>query len=289
MVQDNKLIVNTENSHFINNKSHSTGESEVNEVHGSSGSDAILQHAPHTTNASGMVNESASQEGGSLSTSYPPNALTAQITSWGKMADSLIELNRLLQEERSKKLILMEENYSLKLKLGADAVKSLELRTAIVPDEIPNNSAIVQPLCVNEQSPSNKNTQLLKSNKTKQKKSKSKRANKTEGKRANKYKTEAPLIKDVGNCNAVQSATTQVSKSASSAPSGSASSTTDATGNKETNPANDNFKHESQDPGVWRRNTVLVLGDSMVSNINGKKTEQKVSYESAKFPWSKYP
>ena len=126
MVQDDKIIVNTENSHFINNKSHPTSESEVNEVHGSSGSDAILQHTPPTTNASGtgyvVVNESASREGGSLSTSYPPNALTAQITSLGRMADSLIELNRLLQEERSKNLILMEENYSLKLKLRADAI-----------------------------------------------------------------------------------------------------------------------------------------------------------------------
>ena len=77
---------------------------------------------PPTTIASGtgydVVNESASREGSSFSTSYPPNAWTAQITSLGKMADSLIELNRLLQEERSKNLISMEKNYSLKLKLG---------------------------------------------------------------------------------------------------------------------------------------------------------------------------
>ena len=104
MVQDNKIIVTSENSHFIHNESHSSIESEVNEIHGSSDSDAILQNSPPITKTSGtvyeVVNEPASQEGGSFSTSYPPNALTAQITSSGKMADSLIELNRLLQEER---------------------------------------------------------------------------------------------------------------------------------------------------------------------------------------------
>ena len=126
----------------------------------------------------------------------------------------------------------MEENYSLKLKLRADGVNNPVLRTAIVPDEIPNNSAIVsdeipnnnaivQPLCVNDQSPSNKNTQQVKSKKTKQKKSKGKQANKTVAKQ----------IKDIGNCNTAQNTTTQVSKSASSAPSGSASPTTDAAGN----------------------------------------------------------
>ena len=46
MVQDNKIIVNTKNPHFINNKSHSTSESEVNEIHGSSDSDASLHHTP---------------------------------------------------------------------------------------------------------------------------------------------------------------------------------------------------------------------------------------------------
>ena len=67
MVQDNKIIVNSENSHFINNKSHSSSQSEVNEIHGSSDSGAILQNSPPTTNASGtgyeVVNEPASQEG----------------------------------------------------------------------------------------------------------------------------------------------------------------------------------------------------------------------------------
>ena len=278
MVQDNKIIVNTENSHFINNKSHSTSESDVSEIHGSSDLGVILQHTQPTTNASGkefeVMNESSSQEGGSFSTSYPLNALTAQITSLGKMADTLIELNRLLQEERSKNLILMEENYSLKLKLRADAVNSSELQTAIVPVEIPNNSATVQPLCVSEQSPSNKKTQLLKSKKIKQKKSKGKQAN----------KTEAPLIKDIGNCNAAQNATTQIPKSASSAPSGSASSTTDATGNKENNPANDIPQNESQVPGGWRKNTALVLGDSMVSNINEKTLSRKFHMKVRSFP-----
>ena len=70
-------------------------------------SGAILQNSPPTTNASGtgyeVVNEPASQERGSFSTSYPSNALIAQITSFGKMADSLIEHNRFLQEKRSKK------------------------------------------------------------------------------------------------------------------------------------------------------------------------------------------
>ena len=114
MVQDNKIIVNSENSYFINNKSHSTSESKVNEIHGSSDSGAILQQSPPTTNASGtaykVVNEPASQERGSFSTFYPPpDALTAQITSLGKLAASLVELNCLLQEERSKNLILMEK------------------------------------------------------------------------------------------------------------------------------------------------------------------------------------
>ena len=62
MAQDNKIIVNTENSHFINNKSYSTSESEINEIYGSIDSDAILQHTPPTTNASGK--QFASQEGG---------------------------------------------------------------------------------------------------------------------------------------------------------------------------------------------------------------------------------
>ena len=293
MVQDNKIIVNSENSHFINNKSYSSSQSEVNEIHGSSDSGAILQNSPPITNASSgtgyeVVNEPASQEGGSFSTSYPSNALTAQITSFGKMADSLIELNRLLQEERSKNLILMEENYSLKLKLRADGVNNLVLQTAIVPDgipnnsafvsdEIPNNSAIVQPLCVNDQSPSNKNTQQLKSMKNKQKKRKGKQAN----------KTVAQQIKDVGNCNTGQNAATQVSKSASSAPSGPASQTTaatGATGNKETNPANDSSENGSQDPGVWRKNTVLVVGDSMVSNINEKTLSRKFHMKVRSFP-----
>ena len=57
------------------------------------------------------MNDSTSQEGGSFSTSYPLNALTAQLTSLGEMAHILIELNRLFQEERSNNLILMEENY----------------------------------------------------------------------------------------------------------------------------------------------------------------------------------
>ena len=53
MIQDNKIIANSENSHFISNKSHSTSQSEVNEIHGSSDFGAILQHSPPTTNASG--------------------------------------------------------------------------------------------------------------------------------------------------------------------------------------------------------------------------------------------
>eukprot|EP00112_Aurelia_sp_Birch-Aquarium-sp1_P022599 Seg642.3 transcript_id=Seg642.3/GoldUCD/mRNA.D3Y31 product="hypothetical protein" protein_id=Seg642.3/GoldUCD/D3Y31 len=233
---------------------------------------------PPTTNASGtgygVANEPASREGSSFSTSYPPDTLTAQITSLGIMVNSLVELNRLLQEERSKNLILMEENYSLKLKLRADAVNDPEVRTAIVPDEILNNSVIVQPSCVNEQSPSNKNTQLLKTKNTKQKKGKGKQAN----------KAEVPQSKNIGNCNAAQNAITQVPQSASSAPNGSASLTTAANGNKENNPANDNSENESQDPGVWRKNTVLVVGDSMVSNINEKTLSRKYHMKVRSFP-----
>lgn len=74
MVQDNKIIVNTENSHFINNKSYATSEFEINEINDGSGdSGAILQHMPPpSTNASGtgygVVNEPASREGSSFST-----------------------------------------------------------------------------------------------------------------------------------------------------------------------------------------------------------------------------
>ena len=53
IVQDNKIIVNTENSHFINNKSHSTGESEVDDIHGSSDSGSILRHTPPSMNVCG--------------------------------------------------------------------------------------------------------------------------------------------------------------------------------------------------------------------------------------------
>ena len=43
MIQDNKIIVNTENSHFINNESYFTSESVINEIHdGSVDSGAIL-------------------------------------------------------------------------------------------------------------------------------------------------------------------------------------------------------------------------------------------------------
>ena len=169
----------------------------------------------------------------------------------------------------------MEENYPLKSKLGADGVNNPVLQTAIVPDEIPNNSAIVQPLCVNDQSPSNKNTQQLKSKKNKQKKRKGKQAN----------KTVAQQIKDIGNCNTAQNATTEVSKSASSAPSGSASPITDATGNKETNPANDNSENGSQDPGgAWRKKAVLVVGNSMVSNINEKTLSRTFHMKVRSFP-----
>lgn len=146
-----------------------------------------------------------------------------------------------------------------------------EVRTAVVTDEFLSNSVIVQPSSVNEQYPNNKNTQLLKAKNTKQKSRK--------GKQANKAKAEAPQRKNkgknIGNCNAAQNAITQVPQSASSAPNGSASLTTDANGNKEKNPANDNSENESQDPGVWRKNTVLVLGDSMVSKINEKTQSRK--------------
>ena len=89
---------------------------------------------------------------------------------------------------------------------------------------------------------------------------------KRKGKQANR--AEAPQNKNIGNCNAAQNAITQVPKSASSAPDGSASLTTDANGNKENNPANDNSENESQDPGIWRKSIVLFVGDSMVSNFN---------------------
>ena len=43
----------------------------------------------------------------------------------------------------------------------------------------------------------------------------------------------------------------------------------------ENNPANDSSENESQDPGVSRKNTVLVVGDTMVSNINEKTLSRK--------------
>ena len=127
-----------------------------------------------------------------------------------------------------------------------------------------------------EKTPANSKETLnkLKTKNTKPKKRKGKQAN----------RDEAPKTKNIGNCNTNQNAITQVPKSASSAPDGSASLTTDANGNKENNPANDNSKNESQDPGVWRKNTVLVVGDSMVSNINEKTLSRKYHMKVRSFP-----
>ena len=129
VIKSKKVIVNEEDSHFINSKANSINKPVNINVSEISDSEEISQHTQPSTKANVFgyeeVNEPASQEGGSFSSFYP-DTLIAQIISVGKMADSLAELNRLLQEERSRNSILMEENYSLKLKLRAMAVNNAE-------------------------------------------------------------------------------------------------------------------------------------------------------------------
>ena len=84
---------------------------------------------------------------------------------------SLAELNRLLQEERSRNSILMEENYSLKLKLGSMAVNNTEKEpgqnntcTRIANDSSTNNNS------KNSNDSNNRNKSTLSSEENNQKK-----------------------------------------------------------------------------------------------------------------------
>ena len=174
MIKDKKIIVNEEDSHFINSKANSINETVNISISEISDSEEISLHTPPSTKASVFgceeVNEPASQEGGSFSSSYP-DALIAQFISVWKMADSLAELNSLLQEERSRNSILLEENYSLKLKLGAMAVNNAEKEqgpdntcTRIADDSSKNNNSN------NSNDSNNRNKSILSSKENNQKK-----------------------------------------------------------------------------------------------------------------------
>ena len=144
-------------------------------------SEEISTHAPTKASEFGYeeVNEPASQEGGSISFSYPDTLIT-QFISVGKMADSLAELNRLLQKERSRNSILMEENYSLKLKLGAIAVNNAAEKepgsnntcTRIADDSSKNNNFN------NSNDSNNRNKSTLSSKENNQKKTNEKESKK---------------------------------------------------------------------------------------------------------------
>ena len=278
MIKDKKIIVNEEDSHFINSKANSINETVNISISEISDSEEISPHTPPSTKASVFgyeeVNEPASQEGGSFSSSYP-DALIAQFISVGKMADSLAELNRLLQEERSRNSILLEENYSLKLKLGAMAVNNAEkepgpdnTRTRIADDSSKNNNSN------NSNDSNNRNKSILSSKENNQKKINEKESKKvgavgqtsesqnnqpiesnseSQTMNSNKARNNSKKQKRKANNNNQKPTNTTMNDENIETPN-------EASGTQQTN--------ELRKPWEWKKDTVLVVGDSMISNIN---------------------
>ena len=274
MIKDKKIIVNEEDLHFINSKANSINETVNVSISEISDSEEISPHTPPSTKASAFgykeVNEPASQEGGSFSSSYP-DALIAQFISVGKMADSLAELNRLLQEERSRNSILLEENYSLKLKLGAMAVNNAEkepdpdnTRTRIADDSSKNNNSN------NSNDSNNRNKSILSSKENNQKKIKEKESKKVG---AVGQTSESQNNQPIESNSESQTMNINNSKKQKRKANNNNQKPTNTTMNDENietpNEASDTQQtNELRKPWEWKKDTVLIVGDSMISNIN---------------------
>ena len=274
MIKDKKLIVNEEDSHFINSKANSINEP----ANITNDSEKISPHTPPSTKASVLgyeeVNEPASQEGGSFSSSYP-DTLIAQFISLGKMADSLAELNRLLQEERSRNSILMEENYSLKLKLGSMAVNNTEKEpgqnntcTRIANDSSTNNNSN------NSNDSNNRNKSTLSSKENNQKKINEKESKKVgameqTSESQNNQPIESNSESQTMNSNKARNNSKKQKRKANNNNQKPTNTTMNDENIETPNEASDTQQtNELRKPWEWKKDTVLIVGDSMISNIN---------------------
>ena len=214
------------------------------------------------------------QEGGSFSSSYP-DTLIAQFISVGKMADSLAELNRLLQEERSRNSILMEENYSLKLKLGSMAVNNTEKQpgqnntcTRIANDSSTNNNSN------NSNDSNNRNKSTLSSKENNQKKINEKESKKVGAMgQTSESQNNQPIESNSGSQTMNSNKARNNSKKQKRKANNNNQKPTNTTMNDENietpNEASDTQQtNELRKPWEWKKDTVLIVGDSMISNIN---------------------
>ena len=189
--------------------------------------------------------------------------------SFERLAKSVVELQSLLQIERSTNIALLEENFSLKLKLGhgvsADgkvnnSEKTKEPTSIVSKENAPLKSPIVyESLEIVENN--NRATKKIKRKGKQKKKSKEISHNEVNEKHdattVPVQTTTAPPAPESVVCAAPQSTE-------------SASASLNETQSQEIsrNDASQMSQRDDDQNNIWPKNTVLIAGDSMVGNIN---------------------
>ena len=184
----------------------------------------------------------------------------------GQLANCLVELNRLLHEERTRSNMLMEENITLKSQLAQiSTIQSHQKRSSSDNAKQSNDTS-------NKENPTTRQSKTLKDQTTvvsdaieqdnglKKKKRKRSKAVQNTTKDATSDKIEVN--------NAIQIH----------------SSIADAASQVNTNAKEKNSKHNES--GVWKKDTVLIVGDSMIFNIDENTLSRRYHTKVRSFPGS---
>ena len=231
-------------------------------------------------------------------TSLPVRAATAGVdggvlASFSKMADAITELHKLLRDERIKNETLFQENFGPKMEI--ENLRTIEREAsskAFVSETIVNNSSIEKVEC-----PSNKDAlssvdqqqcaqQSQKSQVKKKKKkrgvNKPTRGNVTDGETVHQSADQINSLSDVNlssapattstaddKCNNNHNNVNKVGAVQKTSPAPAPSPPPAADNNNNCNNRHiRSEKPQPEGPEYWKKNTVLIVGDSMLKNIN---------------------
>ena len=245
MLKDSVLYINDEHSYFITAELRGKGKK-------SSLASVQKLESGCQTDEPVYAMKSQSPLSPCISTLAPDASI---FEAMDQMAWSISELNRLLQDEGARSLCLLEENQKLPWKVLNMQKPALpkSLISSVTPDEISNNRPIeIKPTTAMKGNSSNKEHNT---------------PSKTNSKKSKGNNKHSAAFKVNTNENIIKSRQKNEQNTAVKASS-------DGSNSRETNTVNKlaAAQHEASisgtdNQGEWPNNTVLIAGDSMLSNI----------------------
>ena len=218
--------------------------------------------------------------------------------------------NDLLQSEREMTAKIMKENFELQSKIRSLEVHHAQQQVGLRPkrhevfsihsiddnksrlcstkdciviEDIKDNAVVTEVLQKRSQNQNkaNKHNDANTNNGARPKQQPSKTVENTNQKKEKNNKQAAQSKRGSKNKETKTNSQNEVAAESTSSTSSIAFSTSNTAASTS---KKDNFANESKDPDIWTKNTVLVIGDSMISNINEKTLSRKYHMKVRSFP-----